>query len=645
MLRQTSSALAWLIAIGCFCTSTSAQDTSAINWPDTFKTYLRTHPSQSITAFNRAMTHPDFPGDTLELDMYLAMVNDFAQIQNVDSAYSIAKMVNQMALEFGDSMRMAKSYLSVAWTSRDKGHTEVVLANTLKAEEIALAIGDLKMQSWSANTMASVYYDLKNDSLQKLYLEKAYALDKERGMTRGAGSTITNLGYIYFKEGDLRKAIQMFNESSAINAANGDLSGLRFGFTNTIDVYEALNRYDTCALYCDSLIDVFEKMQWPAEISHARIKKLFYQSNAGQQVDYTKALEEFNAIDVSEFAVDVKKIFLYDKYRFNGYFKEFETALHYLEQYRILNDSLTGVDLRDQIAFYKEQFDAEKREHKIVQLENDQVIANLEAEKQKSRITYLIIGLGITVVFILILIVLYNRLNRTKAALVEINHIKDKFFAIIAHDLRSPMIALQGIGQKLEYYIRKDKKEKMLEMGGKIDQSIDQLNHLLNNLLNWAVSQTGEMPHNPVVLDSKKLIEENLELYRSLAESKNIEIVSQLESNSILGDSNTINTVLRNIISNAIKFTKPNGKVSVSNKKTGTQSEIRITDEGVGMDQVKLKSLFSNKLASSDGSKGEKGFGIGLKISKEFIDLNRGELNIESEVGKGTTFILNLPLQ
>ena len=232
--------------------------------------------------------------------------------------------------------------------------------------------------------------------------------------------------------------------------------------------------------------------------------------------------------------------------------------------------------------------------------------------------------------------------ERTKE-LREANATKDKFFSIIAHDLRSPMIGLQGVGQKLEYFIRKERPEKLLEMGRKIDQSIDQLNHLLNNLLNWATSQIGGVPHHPDQTDLVALVNENIELYKSLAESKEVSVTNDIEILSAHVDANAISTVIRNLLSNAIKFSPNGGKVLISGHESDDFSQITISDEGEGMDKSRLKSLFTADLKSSRGTDREKGFGLGLKLCKEFVEQNRGEIAVQSTPGQGTTFTISLP--
>lgn len=239
--------------------------------------------------------------------------------------------------------------------------------------------------------------------------------------------------------------------------------------------------------------------------------------------------------------------------------------------------------------------------------------------------------------------VLEQKVEERTQELKEANATKDKFFSIIAHDLRSPMIALQGVGQKLEYFIRKEKLEKLLEMGAKIDQSIDQLNHLLNNLLNWATSQTGGVPHHPAKLDLSALVNENIELYRSLAESKGISIVCEISAKYVFADVNTTSTIIRNLLSNALKFTKDGGGIKISTQQKNDFVELEIEDQGIGMDKQTLAQLFNSNVQGHIGQRGEKGFGLGLKLCNEFVQMNRGHIAVTSKLNVGTTFTVTLP--
>ncbi len=641
-LRQHLFTLSLLIAF--FPNQKSySQEFPSTNWGDSLSKYLKTPPNISIPAIQHILSLTELEDSSrVQIDFMVAIVNDYAQMRNIDSALSFALRSNKMAIEIKDSMRISRTFLSIAWVRRDKGDIPAVLKNTLKSQSIAEKIGSKKLEAYAANTLASVYYDMKNDSLQKFYLEKSYRLEKELGIS--PISSLTNLGYLYFKEGELDTAKSMWFE--ALGLSNKDRQSYQSKlllFAHLIDLYEIEKNYLKSIDMIDSVLIEITQLKWDDGIVHNTMKRKFFQSKLGLKVNYKGALERFNAIDISPYDIDAKKIYLYDKYRFNAQFKNYEQAIKYIEKHRVLNDSLANIELQTQIAYYKEQFEADQREKEILQLQAEQEIISIESSKQKSQIIYLAIIMAFAFCFVIFLVFLYRNLKKTKNKLEEANRTKDKFFSIIGHDLRSPMIGLEGVGQKLDYYIKNGKQEKLQILGSQIDKSIHQLNFLLNNLLSWAMSQLGSLPFHPQKIEIKNLVLENVELLGNYADSKGIILSSAIKDNSVFGDSNTISTFLRNIISNAIKYSSEGGEVKILGKESKGCFEIQIMDQGSGISPEKLKAILDFKNFSSEGSKGEKGFGLGLKISQEFIQKNKGSLKIQSEVGKGSQFIINLP--
>ncbi len=241
-------------------------------------------------------------------------------------------------------------------------------------------------------------------------------------------------------------------------------------------------------------------------------------------------------------------------------------------------------------------------------------------------------------------VILEKQVDERTKELSKANATKDKFFSIIAHDLRSPMIGLQGVGQKLEYFMKKDRQEKLLEMGSQIDRSIDQLNHLLNNLLNWAASQTEGIPNYPEQHEVAPLVQENIELYSSLAKTKDVMLKNEVQQGEIYADVNAVSTVIRNLLSNAIKFTKNNSTVVISVKEKEDLLGITVTDQGEGIPTHKTAVLFNDiEFKTTLGTKGEKGFGLGLRLCKEFAEMNKGYISVESEPSVGTSFTVFFP--
>lgn len=238
-----------------------------------------------------------------------------------------------------------------------------------------------------------------------------------------------------------------------------------------------------------------------------------------------------------------------------------------------------------------------------------------------------------------------QELENQARQLRELNQTKDKFFSVIAHDLRNPFHGLVGLTQVLVEDFDTMETEKVKRFHNLIYQSAKQGYQLVLNLLEWIRSQTGRINFNPERLDLGKIISDNIKLARTTAQNKNITLINKVEPSLIIwADYNMIHTVFRNLISNAIKFSNLGGTVTVVGEKEDGKVILKVIDQGIGMDEETRKNLFRIDIAqSSKGTAGETGTGLGLILCKEFVARHNGEIRVESEKGKGSTFTVILP--
>ena len=230
--------------------------------------------------------------------------------------------------------------------------------------------------------------------------------------------------------------------------------------------------------------------------------------------------------------------------------------------------------------------------------------------------------------------------------LKEMNASKDKFFSIIAHDLKNPFNTIIGFSEMLKEAVITNDSSTIFKYASMINVSSVQTFRLLENLLEWAGSQRGKISFSPVSINLKDVVAEELILVGEMARRKGIEISNMVTSEFLVtADKNMLKTILRNLITNAIKFTYKKGKIEVNARIINDQMEISVSDNGIGMSADIISKLFriDSNLATR-GTEDEKGTGLGLVLCREFVSRHDGRIWAESEEGKGSTFKFILPL-
>jgi two-component system sensor histidine kinase/response regulator len=237
-----------------------------------------------------------------------------------------------------------------------------------------------------------------------------------------------------------------------------------------------------------------------------------------------------------------------------------------------------------------------------------------------------------------------NKNNELK--LIELNATKDKFFSIIAHDLKNPFNSIIGYSEMLMEQVSKKDYKQIGEFADIIQQSSNLAMDLLTNLMEWAQSQSGRMEFNPEWFEIDTILNEIILSMKGNADQKSIIITNALSPGvKAKADKAMLSTVMRNLISNAIKFTKPSGTITVSSAVRQNELIISVKDTGVGISLERINKLFKiNESCSTQGTYKENGTGLGLILCKEFIEKHDGKIWVESTVGIGTTFYVSLPI-
>jgi len=239
-----------------------------------------------------------------------------------------------------------------------------------------------------------------------------------------------------------------------------------------------------------------------------------------------------------------------------------------------------------------------------------------------------------------------DEINRIAEELRQLNNTKDKFFSIIAHDLRNPFITILGFTDLLLTDYKELDESEIIFYLEEMKKSAEISHNLLQNLLQWSRSQTGRIEFNPTKILLKNLVNVNLELLQPTAANKEIQIKSEVVDDIyVQADEDMLNTIIRNLITNAIKFTPKGGTITIAAKEVGKYAEISVEDTGVGMSEATMANLFRlDTTHSTLGTNQEAGTGLGLILCKEFVEKHDGKIWVESKLGVGSKFIFYLPL-
>ncbi len=448
-----------------------------------------------------------------------------------------------------------------------------------------------------------------SENIAELDSALMYLLDAEKALTelkdyRYASITKSHIAEIYRKLGKNNESLNNLNDAIHYLEQTKDTLALAGVYTQKSSLYATLSVPDSAIHYA------LRDLELTNRTLNLRVKQNAY-----------KALSE-------------------------GYLlkADFKKANYYLVKHYALQDTL-----------YKQELDKKIAKEQTLQKVESEQIARLNAEiqaelsQERSRM-YLLLSIGLVLVLgvlSFLLLQLYKTRKKLQSRNIELkslNTTKDKFFGIIAHDLRSPMTALESVGEQMDFYLEKGNTDKLRKLGSKVESTSKSLSSLLNNLLNWALIQTGQIPYNPVQINLSEVMNETSSLYSEVAKVKNIELIfSYKEPYLINADEHGIETIIRNLVSNAIKFTPNGGRVKVNCISENEHYLISVSDSGVGMTEKQCAQLFSLTKKSEKGTDGEKGTGLGLLLCKELVELHGGSICAESKKNVGSTFSFTIP--
>ena len=578
------------------------------------------------------------------------IIDELNQLSNVEHSFKLAEIAYTISLDINDNHSKAAALSTLATFSKIKGEYDRALQFYIKEIEMRKSLDD-KAGIAEATRLIGELYRARRQYLEAIsYSEKAVVLFKEIADEYGIGRCYNRLAAIYYEMGpnyydssmkyveySIDYALKV--KQNILAVSNYNLKASIFKEKNMLnkaieEYYKALKLFlEYHAEYY--LINIYTNLADAYLKTRNFSKSIEYAKLAYEQAEKTKVLEY-----QMESARVLKDIYVSFGDSANGYL--------YFEKYNY---------------FYEKNFNL-KRDEQLQELEvknnsKDQLLQIAVQERELQKVIF--ISVSVLIILVLIIGIIYFRngvlrkknsiITEQKEKLQELNSTKDLFFSIIAHDLKNPLGSFKAITEMMSDEFEAFSQEELKEFTILMKNSAINLSELLENLLTWSRTQRGTIDYTPEYQYIFQLVKHNLSLLESAAKQKNIQLINNInESDLAYCDGNMINTVIRNITTNAVKFTPEGGSIIINSeiikKEQKQYYQINIKDSGVGMPEKVLKSLFNiGEARSTEGTSGEKGTGLGLIICKEFINKHNGNIWAESEQGKGTTFHFTIPLK
>ncbi|NOY51091.1 MAG: sensor histidine kinase [Chlorobi bacterium] len=573
----------------------------------------------------------------------------------------------RIARKIHDSIKLNKSYNNLAIVYDELAAYNISLKYYLKTIEIDKALNDSAGLSIDYSNLGALYATLGNNEKARDFLKRAKQLAIKYNNYEIQYNCELTLAAIYINEGKNDKALECLKTAIDITKKRKDFSESAVLLTNFGYYYQNKKDYVEAEKYFKHAISLSKKQNKTSLWNSASLDLAYLYMELGDSLtgmEKRKHLKKAVAgslptIGSAKKNSDVmSELAAYDILRkaYKG-LDDYKNAFKYNDLYINLSDTIHKKQLKNELENIAARMDAEK---KIVVLKNMESELKLQRIKTKNRsLITSIIGtlLGFSFLFLFIIFRMFlikkksNEDISKKMKEIEViakelkssNEIKDTFFKLIAHDLRSPFNTLLGFSKILEDKAGDYNIDEVKRFASIINNLSRDTYDLLNNLLQWAGLQTDTLEFNPQLINVNSILEQTLQILSYKASAKNIKIINNLNDDiQAYTETNILDTVFRNLISNSIKFTQ-SGFVEISSFSKDSMVYISIKDSGSGILPENIrKMLNANIIYSTPGTNNEKGTGFGFNLCKQLIELGGGTISIDSRPGKGTKIIFSL---
>ena len=570
-----------------------------------------------------------------------------------DYGQAMARLIDALRIEDSLSLRSQQiiTYVAIAKVYaevHDNVKSEEFLGQAL---ELNKTLNDLDVLVLILNEMGKVKASSgKIDSAFADY-QRVLKLKDELQKPDVEAEALFNLGHLYTLQGKYNEALDHHKQALSIRRSLTDKKSEALSLNDIGELYKLMGNNEKALANHVVALEIRRVLQDQHALaeSYNNIGVLYFQQKNFQRAAANLQL----GLAAAQESNDQHQLLRSYEY-LSGCFEaagNYKKALEYKNEFIAISDLIKGDENEHSLL-------ETQNKYKIEQLDNERKRKDAELVSQKRFRNFLFILVALCVIIVVLvgymyiikqrsnkkLKVAHDQLNSQNLELQELNATKDKFFSIISHDLKGPLNSLTSFSSLLINHTDSLSKEEIKMFASDFDKSLKNLFALLENLLEWSRSQTGNIEFVPESFDLAVMLEENKELLKAQAQNKNITLMNESPEKVLINaHKNSVNTVVRNLISNAIKFTPEGGKITLKTFRQNGVVVTSIADTGVGMSQNVIDRLFRiDSKHSTKGTANEKGTGLGLILCKEFVEKNGGKIWVSSKEGEGSVFYFSL---
>ncbi len=623
--------------------------------------YFRNEPLQASKKAQKLLSLARQENNTeyeIKAQRYIGLSNSHLTSDH-EKALNECKLAELNAKSNGFVEELILTNLAFADIYHQIGDITKSLEFQIKASYLADSMGINHLISLTLNNQARSFIELDDIDKAEQCLKRSLKLAKIHDLSNTSAETHLIFGEMYEKSFNHNLSLQHYRKALNIYKALGKDIQVAIALYKIGDCYQSMDILDTAFQYQLNALSIRNQINDRTGLaeSYNKIGQILIERGENQRAINNLKLGLNNAELVNSNKLMQQSFdYLYQAYLAA---KNYKKALIYQNKFSGISELIYAEASKRRIEELNNKNEIEKRGQEINTLEQIRKENMRKLATNRKSIISLVLFLLVTIALSIIIIKSYGdkkRLNdelqkindqvlEQNEKLTELNGTKDKFFSSIGHDLKGPLNSLSSFSHLLINHTASLSEEEIRTLARELDNSLKNLFELLDNLLGWARSQTGQIEIKPENFPITGLIKENVQLLSKAAINKKIEIeILTDEEIMVFADKNSVRTIIRNLLSNAIKFTNREGIISFSVDVWQKEVEIGIRDSGVGMTDDDQKKIFNiSTKHSTIGTNREKGTGLGLILCKEFAEKNHGGISVVSEVGVGTTFKITLP--